>query len=56
MEIEDEGVTLERLTYLIIEKVGPSVLISYNVLRDKLKEEFDLHHKLLEETKDNLNP
>ena len=41
METDDEKVALERLTYLIVEKVGPHVLISYNLLRDKLKAEYD---------------
>ena len=40
MEAEDENVTLEQLTYLIVEKVGPRVLISYNLLRDKLRARF----------------
>jgi len=30
----DEDTELERLTYLIISKVGPHVLVRYNQLRD----------------------
>jgi len=38
---EFECEELERLTYLIVGKVGPWVLIRYNVLRDKLKAEYE---------------
>jgi hypothetical protein len=30
----DESIELERLTYLILSKVGPHILVRYNVLRD----------------------
>jgi hypothetical protein len=52
MEAYEEEVKLERLTYLIVEKVGPSVLISYNVLRDRVRAKFDLYSKLLDAAKD----
>ncbi len=45
MGTDDEQVALERLTYLIVEKVGPHVLISYNLLRDKLKTEYGAHER-----------
>jgi hypothetical protein len=51
MEAEEDNVTLERLTYLIVEKVGPSVLISYNRLRDKLRAKF-LYYELGEQARD----
>jgi len=38
---DDESEELERLAYLIVEKVGPHVLISYNLLRDKLKVRYE---------------
>jgi hypothetical protein len=38
---EFECEELERLTYLIIGKVGPGVLIRYNVLRDRLRAEYE---------------
>jgi hypothetical protein len=35
----EEKIELERLSYLIISKVGPLVLIRYNFLRDRILEE-----------------
>lgn len=46
IETDEEEVILERLTYLIVEKVGPNVLISYNVHRDRFRAKFDLYSKL----------
>jgi hypothetical protein len=54
MEAEEENETLERLTYLIVEKVGPNVLISYNLLRDKLRAKF-LYYELRDSAKDDEN-
>jgi hypothetical protein len=54
MEAEEENETLERLTYLIVEKVGPNVLISYNLLRDKLRAKF-LYYDLRDLAKDDEN-
>ena len=45
MDTDPESVALERLTYLIVEKVGPHVLISYNLLRDKLKAEYEARER-----------
>jgi hypothetical protein len=36
----EENVELERLSYLIISKVGPWVLVRYNYLRDRILEEY----------------
>ena len=43
IEIEEdpESVELERLTYLIVEKVGTHILISYNLLRDKILAKYE---------------
>jgi hypothetical protein len=38
---ESESEELERLTYLIVGKVGPRVLIRYNALRDRLRAKYE---------------
>ncbi len=38
---ESECEELERLTYLIVGKVGPRVLIRYNALRDRLRAKYE---------------
>ena len=50
MEADYDEVQLERLTYLIVEKVGPHILISYNLLRDKLREKYESKYESLRQS------